>query len=84
MSAAGSLTLVEEHYVALEMDGVVEKIAVDVGDTVAAGGLLLQLDTTDLERAVAQAELAAESAQLALNEPQPPPPRPSSPRPRPR
>ena len=68
VSAAGNLALVEEYYVALEVDGVVEKIAVDIGDTVAAGDLLLQLDTTDLERALAQAELAAEKAQLALDE----------------
>jgi HlyD family secretion protein len=68
VSAAGNLALVEEHYVALDVDGVVETLAVAVGDTVTAGDLLLQLDTTDLERALAQAELTAESAQLALNE----------------
>ncbi|MFN8466915.1 MAG: efflux RND transporter periplasmic adaptor subunit [Caldilineaceae bacterium] len=66
VSASGSLTLVDERSVALGVDGVVEKIAVAVGDQVQAGDLLLQLDTTALERAVSQAQLQVDSAKIAL------------------
>lgn len=37
VSASGSLALVDERSVALGVDGVVEKIAVNVGDQVQAG-----------------------------------------------
>lgn len=66
VSAAGNLTLVSERSVALAVDGVVDELAVDVGDTVKAGELLLKLDSTELERAVTQAELNVESAKIAL------------------
>jgi len=66
VSAAGNLTLVSERSVALTVDGVVEEINVEVGDTVNAGDLLLKLDKTELERAVTQAELNVETAKLAL------------------
>ena len=56
VSAVGNLTLVNEHEVALEVDGIVREIDVNVGDTVKAGDTLLKLDTVDLERAVAQAK----------------------------
>src|SRR5688572_24535706 len=39
-SAAGNLALVSERSVALAVDGVVEKIAVKVGDRVKAGDVL--------------------------------------------
>jgi RND family efflux transporter MFP subunit len=66
VSASGNLALVDERSVALGVDGVVEKIAVNVGDQVQAGDLLLQLDTTVLERAVSQAQLQVDSAKIAL------------------
>jgi HlyD family secretion protein len=66
VSASGNLALVAERSVALGVDGVVEKIAVSVGDQVQTGDLLLQLDTTALERAVSQAQLQVESAKIAL------------------
>ncbi|MFN8440223.1 MAG: efflux RND transporter periplasmic adaptor subunit [Caldilineaceae bacterium] len=68
VSAAGNLALVNEREVALEVDGIVREIEVEVGDTVKAGETLLKLDTVDLERAVAQAKLNTEAAQIALNE----------------
>lgn len=66
VSAAGNLTLVSERNVALTVAGVVEEIDVAVGDTVQAGDVLLKLDTTELERAVTQAELSVEVAKLTL------------------
>ena len=66
VSASGNLALVDERSVALGVDGVVEKIVVNIGDQVNAGDLILQLDTTALERAVAQAQLQVDSAKLAL------------------
>lgn len=66
VSAAGNLTLVSERSVALTVDGVVETLAVAVGDRVKAGDTLLTLDKTDLERAATQAELAVETAKLTL------------------
>ncbi len=66
VSAGGNLALVDERSVALAIDGVVDMIAVAVGDAVKAGDLLVQLDTTELERAVAQAQLKVDSAKIAL------------------
>jgi HlyD family secretion protein len=66
VSASGKLALVDERSVALGVNGVVEKIAVAVGDQVQAGDLLLQLDTTALERAVSQVQLQVDSAKIAL------------------
>ncbi|MGL4651220.1 MAG: biotin/lipoyl-binding protein, partial [Caldilineaceae bacterium] len=67
-SASGNLALVEERAVPLAVGGIVKTIAVEVGDAVQAGDLLLELDTTDLQRALAQAQLAVESAQIALDD----------------
>ena len=72
VSAAGNLALVSERSVALTVDGVVAEINIAVGDTVKAGDLLLTLDKTELERAVTQAELNVEAAQIALAELQTP------------
>jgi HlyD family secretion protein len=66
VSAAGNLTLVDERSVALGVGGVVEEIAVSVGDVVRAGNVLLRLNTVELEREAAQARLAVEAARLAL------------------
>lgn len=66
VSAAGNLALISQQNVALAVDGIVETINVHAGDTVQAGDILLQLDTTDLERSVATAELSVESAKIAL------------------
>lgn len=66
VSASGNLQLVEERSVTLGIGGTVETINVGVGDPVQAGDVLLELDTTALERDVAQAQLQVESAKLAL------------------
>lgn len=65
-SAGGNLALVEERSVPLAVGGIVKEIAAAVGDQVQAGDVLLRLDTTELERALAQAELSVESAQITL------------------
>ncbi len=67
VSAAGNIQLSSQRPVVLEVEGIVTEVTVEVGDTVAAGDPLLSLDTTDLERAVAQAELKLADAQAQLD-----------------
>jgi len=67
VSAAGNIQLSSQRPVVLEVDGIVTQVAVEVGDEVADGDLLLTLGTTDLERAVAQAELSLANAQVQLD-----------------
>lgn len=72
VSASGNLALVDQRSVALEVDGIVQEVLVDVGDTVQAGDVLLRLDTTDLERELALAELSVENAKISLADVQEP------------
>jgi len=67
VSAAGNIQLSSQRPVVLEVDGIVTEVAVGVGDEVVVDDLLVALDTTDLERAVAQAELSLASAQVQLD-----------------
>lgn len=67
VSAAGNIQPSSQRPVVLEVEGVVREVAVEVGDVVASGDLLVALDTTDLERAVAQAELKLADAQAQLD-----------------
>jgi HlyD family secretion protein len=57
-----------ERQVVLATGGRVEEIVVEVGDAVQAGDLLLSLDTTYLDWAVEQAEIALESARIDFEE----------------
>ena len=68
VSAAGNIELSSQRPVVLEVAGLVTQVAVEVGDPVAVDDLLVALDTTDLERAVAQAELNLASAQAQLDQ----------------
>lgn len=68
VSASGNIELIETVDVAMEVSGRVKRILVQVGDQVAAGDVLLTLDTTELERAVRRAELAVESQKNQLEE----------------
>jgi HlyD family secretion protein len=68
VSAAGNIELSSQRPVVLEVGGIVTQVAVEVGDQVAEDDLLLTLDATDLERAVAQAELNLADAQAQLDE----------------
>jgi len=67
VSAAGNVELAAEYPVVLQVGGIVSQVAVQVGDKVTAGDLLVALDTTDLERAVTRAELNLASAQAQLD-----------------
>ncbi|MBI1880645.1 MAG: efflux RND transporter periplasmic adaptor subunit [Chloroflexi bacterium] len=66
VSAAGNIALTSQQAVVLQADGIITQVPVKPGDEVAAGDLLVALDTIDLERAVQQAELdlAAKQAEL--------------------
>jgi len=68
VSAAGNIELSSQRPVVLEVEGMVIQVAVEVGDKVAVGDLLVALDTTDLERAVAQTELSLANAQAQLDQ----------------
>ncbi len=68
VSAAGNIELSSQRPVVLEVDGIVTEVAVEVGDKVAAGDLLVAVDTTDLERAAEKAKLNLASAQAQLDE----------------
>jgi HlyD family secretion protein len=66
VSAAGNIQLSSQRPVVLEVEGIVTEVAVEVGDQVAVDDLMVALDTTDLERTVAQAELNLADAQAQL------------------
>lgn len=66
VSAAGHIELVSEEYVMQDVDAEVATIAVNVGDYVRSGDLLMTLDTTELEREVKLAELEVEVQRNAL------------------
>ncbi|MEZ4660731.1 MAG: biotin/lipoyl-binding protein [Caldilineaceae bacterium] len=68
VSAAGNIALVTQQAVAPTVSGVVNTIAVKVGDDVAAGDTLLTIDTVQLERAVKRVELDMESKRNALEQ----------------
>jgi HlyD family secretion protein len=68
VSAVGSIELVSKRQIVLLTNGTVAEVAVEVGDSVSAGDLLIALDTQHLEWAVEQADLALEQAQLALEQ----------------
>ncbi|MBX3013311.1 MAG: efflux RND transporter periplasmic adaptor subunit [Caldilineaceae bacterium] len=61
VSAAGNISLVEQKLVAADVSGLVNTVHVRVGDQVAAGDLLLVLDTVALERAAKRAELTVDA-----------------------
>lgn len=66
VSAAGNIQLSTQQFVVLKTNGVIQEMAVRVGDDVAAGDLLAALDPADAEKAVERALLNLASAQLSL------------------
>jgi HlyD family secretion protein len=68
LTAVGTVELVEPRQVVLEADGRVDTIAVEEGDAVATGDVLITLDTTFLDWAVEQAEIGFESARIDFEE----------------
>jgi HlyD family secretion protein len=66
VSASGEVVPARRAALACEIGGQAVAINVEEGDTVEAGQVLIQLDATDLEQAVAQAEAALAVAQARL------------------
>jgi len=67
LTATGSVVAVQGVTVSAEMAGKVAKITFESGATVAAGDLLVQLDTSTEEAQLAAAEAGAKWAQLNLD-----------------
>lgn len=68
LNAVGVIAVVRDRQVVLGASGTVNEIAVEVGDSVSQGDLLVSLDTTQLDWAVEQAELNFESARIDFEE----------------
>ncbi len=70
VEAVGTLDPNEEVTLTNQVEGVIEKLHVDLGDSVAAGQIIAQLDTRELELAVhqQQASLQQELARLGLSD----------------
>lgn len=68
VAASGNVAANEKADLRFTAPGTVAEVLVDVGEYVEEGDVLARLDTADLERAVQQAELALEQAQLNLDQ----------------
>lgn len=68
VSGSGQMQAVTTVNVAPQVTETVTGVSVSVGDHVTAGQLLVSLDTTNEARALAQAKLSLQSAQLSLAE----------------
>ncbi|MBN1815656.1 MAG: efflux RND transporter periplasmic adaptor subunit [Anaerolineae bacterium] len=66
ITANGTLLPARQVALSFGVGGNVESVEVEVGENVQAGQTLAALDATDLQRAVAQAELELETAQTRL------------------
>ncbi len=66
VSGSGQTQAVTELDIKPQVTEAVTKVSVSVGDHVTAGQLLVTLDTTNEEKALRQAQLSLQSAQLAL------------------
>ncbi len=66
VTANGVLQPVRQVALGFGVGGEIESVDVEVGEIVQAGQTLAALNTTDLQRAVAQAELGLETAQARL------------------
>lgn len=66
ITAIGETKLKNINQIAFATDGFISTIAVDVGDPVNAGDLLIELDVPKLELAARQAALDVESAKATL------------------
>ena len=68
VSGVGVVELISRRQVVLNVGGEVNEVGVRVGDVVAAGELLVALDTESLEKAVKRVEMAVEKARLDFQE----------------
>jgi len=66
ITANGVLLPIRQVRLSFDVGGSIKSVAVEVGENVQAGQSLAVLDATDLQRAVAQAELTLETAQTQL------------------
>lgn len=66
ITANGIVVPARQVRLGFQLSGQVKELTVEVGDTVQAGQLLVRLDTTALEQAIAQAEAALALAQAQL------------------
>lgn len=66
VSAVGTVELISQRQVVLEANGMVDEVAVVVGDAVKTGDLLVALNTQQLEWAVTQADIGLENARINL------------------
>jgi len=65
-SGSGELVPGSSLNVGFRTSGVVDSLLVEVGDRVAAGDLLAELDTASLERSLAQSEVELQIAEIEL------------------
>lgn len=68
LTAVGTVELSRPRQVILEAGGQVDTISIEEGDAVAAGDVLITLDTTFLDWDVEQAEIAFETARINFEE----------------
>ncbi|HRJ43717.1 MAG TPA: efflux RND transporter periplasmic adaptor subunit, partial [Caldilineaceae bacterium] len=66
VSAAGNIQLASKQFVVLQTSGIVQEVAVRVGDDVSAGDLLVALNPDNAEKAVERVLLNLASAQVSL------------------
>lgn len=67
VSTAGNVSAPEEAAMAFQSSGKVAQVAVQIGDKVKQGQLLMQLDTTDLQLALKTAQANLTSAQASFD-----------------
>ncbi|MEE9198958.1 MAG: efflux RND transporter periplasmic adaptor subunit [Dehalococcoidia bacterium] len=72
VSASGVVVAPHQANLSFESAGTVAELSVELGDTVSRGQVLARLETSSLERAVAQAEAVFSAAQLNLQKAQEP------------
>jgi multidrug resistance efflux pump len=65
-SGVGRIELEEKQQVVLLVGGIVDQVNVEIGDQVKVGATLLQLNTQNLEWALADAEMNLEAARIGL------------------
>ncbi len=68
ISATGAILPERQANLTFQTAGTVNRIYVEVGQSVTAGQVLAELDTTDLELAVRQAEIALRQAEAQLHQ----------------
>lgn len=68
VSAVGAIDLISKRQVVLRTSGAIANVAIEVGDTVKAGDLLVALETQALEWAVEEADIGLENARINLEQ----------------